>query len=116
MNDSDWLLDGESRQPHTDLHRHLVDGGRHHEITVSADDGTATVRLDITDEKGLIVGRISGEIPTGGLVAAADLLGAVLGAAGMAHAATVDGRLRRLERRRRADQWSAGVGGRGRAA
>ncbi|HKD97179.1 MAG TPA: hypothetical protein VKB69_06190 [Micromonosporaceae bacterium] len=99
MNENDWLPD-ESRQPHTDLHRHMVDGGRHHEITVSADEGTAQVRLDITDPNGLIIGRIAGEIPAAGLSAAGDLLGTVLGAAGIAHTGK-GGPLSRLDRRRR---------------
>lgn len=115
MNDSQSVPDG-TRQPHTDLHRHLDDGGRHHEITVSADERVATVRLDITDRNGLIVGRVSGAIPVGGLATAADLLGAVLGAAGMAHAAAVDGQLSRLGGKRRTEPWTTGVAGHSRAA
>jgi hypothetical protein len=99
MNECGWIPD-ENQQPHTDLHRHMVDGVHHHEITVTADDGTARVRLDITDPAGVIIGRISGEIPAGGLSAAGDLLGSVLSAAGLAHTALADPEPIRIDRRR----------------
>jgi hypothetical protein len=99
MSDSDWPLD-EADQPRTDLHRHHLDGGRHHEIVVTAIDATASVRLDITDPTGLIIGRISGEIPAAGLTAAGDLLGATLTAVGRAHASGAEPGVSRMERKR----------------
>jgi hypothetical protein len=87
MDDSGWLPD-EADEPRTDVHRRLVDGGRCLEFEVRVADENASVQLRVSEPGGLMVGRVSGDLPAGSLSVVGQLIGDAMSAAGRAHRGT----------------------------
>ena len=99
MDESGWLPP-EADEPTTDVRRRVVHGDRTHTILVSVVDDTANVRFETTEPSGMIVGRLSGDLPAATLSVVGDLVGKAMSAAGRAHVGTGQAKPRTADRLR----------------